>query len=159
MPTAGSWKPGASGNPRGRPIGSRQAIADSLIPDVAHKWREHGNEVLDRLIAEEPKAFAQLAASLCPKEVSLSVEQKLPAGLSQEDYANLTWILKIVAQHTPPGAPAGTVLPVVADAIEQALRSEFARTIEHQASAPSDLSGTLEPVAPCGAAMVPKPPF
>jgi hypothetical protein len=123
--TPGSWKPGQTGNPRGRPMASRQALADSLIPSVVEKWKEHGDDVLDRLVVEEPKAFAMLAANLLPKEVALSVEQRLPGNLAPGEYAQLRDVLALIQEHAPDGALPGHVLAVV----ETALRSEFARPL------------------------------
>jgi len=35
---AAPWKPGESGNPAGRPLGSRNKLSESVIQDIAADW-------------------------------------------------------------------------------------------------------------------------
>jgi Family of unknown function (DUF5681) len=121
-PTAGSWQAGKSGNPKGRPMGTRQKLAESMIPDIVAKWQEHGANVIDRLIVEEPKAFAMLAASLLPKEVSLSVEQRLPGNLDAQSYGTLRRVVELIEHYAPAGAEPGDVF----ETLERALVAAYA---------------------------------
>ena len=36
------WPPGVSGNPNGRPIGSRTVFSQSFLKDLASVWAERG---------------------------------------------------------------------------------------------------------------------
>ena len=36
------WPPGVSGNPNGRPVGSRTAFSHGFLKDLAEVWQEHG---------------------------------------------------------------------------------------------------------------------
>ena len=36
------WPPGVSGNPNGRPVGSRTAFSTGFLRDLAQVWQEHG---------------------------------------------------------------------------------------------------------------------
>ena len=38
------WPPGVSGNPNGRPVGSRTAILAGFLKDSAEVWQEHGRD-------------------------------------------------------------------------------------------------------------------
>ncbi len=36
------WPPGVSGNPNGRPVGSRTVFSQSFLKDLASVWAERG---------------------------------------------------------------------------------------------------------------------
>ena len=61
------WQPGQSGNPAGRPLGSRHKITEAIIQDISGAWQTHGPRVLDRLAVEDPATFPKLAVGLVPK--------------------------------------------------------------------------------------------
>lgn len=65
------WKPGQSGNPAGRPKGSKNALAEHFIADLQAKWKEKGKEVIDAVIADKPADFLKVVASVIPKEVKI----------------------------------------------------------------------------------------
>ena len=71
------FKPGQSGNPSGRPKGSRnklsQAVIDAWCADVA----EHGPDVIRRLREDDPATYARVSASLVPKNLELDVDGTL----------------------------------------------------------------------------------
>ena len=66
------WRPGQSGNPRGRPKGSRSKIQESFLSDFYEAWQLFGPIALIRMAEGHPDKFVQVAASLLPKEVKLT---------------------------------------------------------------------------------------
>jgi hypothetical protein len=68
------WKPGQSGNPKGRPVGSRTKLEEAFVADYCAAWAKHGAEVLEILAVKEPAKFAQVAASILPKHTHHKVE-------------------------------------------------------------------------------------
>ena len=44
----GRYLPGESGNPNGRPKGSKHELGESFLSDLAAHWREHGQEAIER---------------------------------------------------------------------------------------------------------------
>src|SRR4029078_13570784 len=40
------WKAGVSGNPNGRPIGTRQAFSAAFYRDLAEVWAAHGKDAM-----------------------------------------------------------------------------------------------------------------
>jgi hypothetical protein len=67
------FKPGQSGNPAGRPRGSRNRLADAFVTDLAAAWEEHGVMALTKCATAEPAKFVSIIASLLPRDVSLNV--------------------------------------------------------------------------------------
>jgi hypothetical protein len=72
--TSTSWKPGQTGNPNGRPKGSRDTINEAFLKDLATIWRETGLEALRRACEERPAEFCRMTASLQPKDQNLKVD-------------------------------------------------------------------------------------
>jgi hypothetical protein len=69
------FKPGQSGNPAGRKVGSRNALSEAFIKDIHDKWLQHGSEALDVMLAHEPVKFCQLVAQIIPKDFQVNVTE------------------------------------------------------------------------------------
>ena len=69
------FKPGQSGNPAGRPRGSRNKLAENFLADVYEKWRQQGSKALETMATSEPAKFCQMVAGLLPKESVLQDER------------------------------------------------------------------------------------
>ena len=67
------FKPGQSGNPAGRPRGSRNRLADAFVTDLAACWETHGVEALERCAAETPDVLVKVIASLLPRTLDLNM--------------------------------------------------------------------------------------
>jgi hypothetical protein len=130
----GKWI--SSGNPVGRPLGSRHKIAEAIVRDISDAWQNHGPGVLNRMALTEPAKFAQLAAGLIPKEFMLTIGARLPGNLEPDDWAVLNEVLGAVKQAMPDanGRAPGDVMSFVLDAV----RAHDARVIEAHTENPSN---------------------
>ena len=145
-----NWKPGVSGNPKGRGLTNRQKIAEALIADLATVWEAHGRGVLERLVTEDPAKFATIAFGLLPRDVFVSVQQTAPGNLTAEEWSQLRGVLDAIE-----AARLGDVPPSeIFSGIETYLRSgEFAKPVALIEHAPALAIDTAEP------ALAPPPPY
>ena len=117
-----AWPPGVSGNPNGRPVGSRTVFSQSFLKDLASVWAERGRAAMEKTAIDQPGVFFATCARLIGPEVKLTIEQTLPGNLSMEDWQVMREIVAAVRQAIPDaaGAPPGDVLEHVLSALRQA---------------------------------------
>jgi hypothetical protein len=68
-----SWKPGQSGNPKGRPKGSRDTINEAFLKDLAADWRKNGALALNNAREERPAEYCRMVANLLPREAKMKL--------------------------------------------------------------------------------------
>ena len=83
-----AFRPGQSGNPNGRPKGSRNRIAELLLDDLCTAWAEHGRDAIARMLKQRPGDFVKVVASLVPRELLVGEASPL-ASLSDDELETL----------------------------------------------------------------------
>jgi hypothetical protein len=78
------WQPGHSGNPAGRPKGSRNKLGERFIADVFADWSQHGGSVLKRVRQASPAAYLRVVAGLVPQRLEVTAEDQ-PANMTAEE--------------------------------------------------------------------------
>ena len=87
------YEPGQSGNPAGRPKGSRNRFGEDFFADVAKDWSEHGSTVLARVREISPAAYLRIVASLVPQRVAVTTDDQF-ADMSDEELRHaLAWMV------------------------------------------------------------------
>jgi len=74
------WKPGQSGNPKGRPEGARNKLATEYFVDLYESWQKHGKEwqkhgkaALDTVAMLYPNEYVKIVAGHMPREMNAVV--------------------------------------------------------------------------------------
>ena len=81
------WAKGMSGNPAGRPSGSRNKISEMLLEDFAADWEQYGAEAIAECRRTDVATYVRLAASLIPKEFGVRVSTNPFSDLTDEQLA------------------------------------------------------------------------
>lgn len=66
------WKKGQSGNPAGKPEGSRNKLTEAFWRDFAAAWEAKGKAALEQVAQDHPETFVRVAGSLMPKDINLT---------------------------------------------------------------------------------------
>lgn len=64
------WQPGQSGNPAGRPKGSRNKLSEDFFKALAEDFAENGVETIRAMRLERPGDYAKMIAALQSKEIT-----------------------------------------------------------------------------------------
>ena len=70
------FQPGQSGNPKGRPVGSRNKLSETFITDLAELWDEQGPDILRRVATDEPSKMLAAMVQVLPKDFQVTVDQQ-----------------------------------------------------------------------------------
>lgn len=65
------FKPGQSGNPKGRKQGSKNKINQAYLKAITADFKKHGKSVIERVREENPEAYLRLVAQLIPKGLDI----------------------------------------------------------------------------------------
>jgi hypothetical protein len=67
------FKKGQSGNPAGRPRGSRNELSESFIRRLHDDFHKHGADVIAELRVNQPDVYIKVIAGLVPKDFNLNL--------------------------------------------------------------------------------------
>src|SRR6516164_5028949 len=98
------WQPGQSGNPNGRPVGSRTAFSAGFLKDLAGVWSVEGREAMVKTAKTNPTVFFATCARLIGPEVKLTIEQNLPGNLDAESWMLVQQVVLAMKETMDPAS-------------------------------------------------------
>ena len=69
------WKTGQSGNPNGRPKGSRNKLGEAFLADLYDDWKDNGVKAIQAVRADRPHEYLKVVASILPKTLDVNVNK------------------------------------------------------------------------------------
>ena len=116
-----------------------------LFRDTASSWAQHGPVVLEHMAKTEPARYAEFCGRLVPKDVSISIGQRLPGNLEPEDWEMVVEVMSAIKASIP---DAGSLQPgQVMQHVLDVLRAHDAPMIEVKLDCPKN-DGCHEPNKP-----------
>ena len=80
------FTPGISGNPKGRPKGSRNKLSEAFLAALLADFQEHGAEVIQSVRADKPDQYLKVIAAVLPKEMQLNASPMADDKHSETDW-------------------------------------------------------------------------
>jgi hypothetical protein len=68
------FKPGQSGNPKGRPKGARNRIGTQFLEALEADFNKFGSQAIAQVREKKPEVYMRVVADLLPKEANINVE-------------------------------------------------------------------------------------
>ncbi len=67
------FKPGESGNPAGRPKGSRNKLTEDFVSTLYADFKEHGEGAIKKMRKEDNTQYVKMIASIIPKDHNIKL--------------------------------------------------------------------------------------
>jgi uncharacterized protein DUF5681 len=112
-PSARQWQPGQSGNPKGRPLGSRNKLNEKFILALHDDFTKHGPAVIEKVRETRPEIYLKVIASILPRELHFKSANAFDGMTDEELSTLLVDVRRSLTARAGEGSPAGSDTPRV----------------------------------------------
>jgi hypothetical protein len=86
-------QPGQSGNPAGRPKGSRNKLSEAFLQALADDFEANGKEVVEKVRTERPHDYLKIIVAVLPKrmEIEDATPEKHPSEMTDDELEAIIW--------------------------------------------------------------------
>lgn len=67
-----AFKPGQSGNPAGRPPGSRNKLTEDFLRALSEDFDKGGKDAILEMRKTDPSGYVKAIVQLCPKDITIT---------------------------------------------------------------------------------------
>jgi len=96
MPTT-LWRRGLSGNPAGRPRGSRNALSEEVICALLRDFRKHGEKAIAKVRRDQPGVYLKVLALLIPRQDKLEHTNTIKTMTDEELESAIAFLHEMMA--------------------------------------------------------------
>jgi hypothetical protein len=107
-PSARQWQPGQSGNPKGRPLGSRNKLNEKFILALHDDFTKHGPAVIEKVRETRPEIYLKVIASILPRELHFKSANAFDGMTDEELSTLLVDVRRSLTARAGEGSPAGS---------------------------------------------------
>lgn len=87
------WKPGQSGNPKGKPKGSRIKFNDAFLADMLEAWESMGMTAIVQMAKGKPNEYVRASLDLFkainPKEITVKNDGSITGRFNEDELDSL----------------------------------------------------------------------
>src|SRR5215467_3076171 len=91
------WQRGVSGNPAGRPRGSRNALSEEVICALLRDFRKHGEKAVARVRRDQPGVYLKVLALLIPRQDKLEHTNTIKTMTDEELESAIAFLHEMMA--------------------------------------------------------------
>jgi hypothetical protein len=101
---SGQFVQGFTGNPNGRPKGSRNKLGEQFLSDLHAEWERSGATALKAMAETDPSGFVRVVSQVLPRELDATLTVDLEAFQRAETFLQAYRLARdfIQAENEPP---------------------------------------------------------